>query len=514
MAETRSSSRRSVGRGTAVDSETVVDSNAASLTPLFGLGGLPADQGSKHVERLQARTQIASKWDFMDSRVKRAFPPLTRSAVEAHAAAAAREEARMSQPRLLLIDDEPALAEFLATAAEDCGFVPRHHLARRGIPRANSSPMRPDMVALDLGMPGMDGVELLRFLAEQDYRSPVLIVSGFDRRVLESAFRLGEALGLDMVGPLEKPVRLEELESDAGPAAGDDGSVTRKSDKALVAALARALEEQQLRMAYQPKVSLRDGSLMRVEALVRWDDPELGAVEPSLFIPLAEQHGLIDDLTLWGLRTILRQWVDWRDDGLDTSIAFNISALSLQHLDFPDLVERMCRALDVPTDRLVLELTEGATQPLVKLMDTLTRFRIKGIGLAIDDFGTGYSSLMQLRQLPFSEVKIDQAFVADVHRSRDCRLIIRGITDLAHGLGLIATAEGVETVEQLRAVQELGCDLVQGYLISPPMEPRQLKAWKQEFRSALAVADGRRQSRFMERCRSGCPGPAVGRARN
>jgi len=258
--------------------------------------------------------------------------------------------------------------------------------------------------------------------------------------------------------------------------------VTKRSDKVIVAELSRALEDQQLRMVYQPKVSLRDGGLMRVEALVRWDDPHLGTVEPSHFIPLAEQHGLIDDLTLWGLRTILRQWVDWRDDGLDTSIAFNISALSLQHLDFPDLVERMCRALEVPTDRLVLELTEGATQPLVKLMDTLTRFRIKGIGLAIDDFGTGYSSLMQLRQLPFSEVKIDQAFVADVHRSRDCRLIVRGITDLAHGLGLIATAEGVETVEQLRAVQELGCDLVQGYLVSPPMDPDQLKTWKQEFR--------------------------------
>ena len=224
-------------------------------------------------------------------------------------------------------------------------------------------------------------------------------------------------------------------------------------------------------MVYQPKVSLRDGSLSGVEALVRWDDPDLGPVEPSHFVPLAEEHGLIDELTQWGLRTILKQWLDWRDDGLDTCIAFNISALSLQHLDFPDLVERMCRALGVPTDRLVLELTEGATQPLVKLMDTLTRFRIKGIGLAIDDFGTGYSSLMQLRQLPFTEVKIDQAFVADVDRSRDSRLIIQAVTDLAHGLGLIATAEGVETLDQLRIVRELGCDFVQGYLISAPMEP-------------------------------------------
>ena len=118
----------------------------------------------------------------------------------------------MAQPRLLLIDDEPALAQFLATAAEDCGFEPLI-TSRDEDFRAQFLAVRPEMVALDLGMPGMDGVELLRFLSGEDYRSPVLIVSGFDRRVLESAFRLGEALGLTMVGPLEKPVRLEVMES-------------------------------------------------------------------------------------------------------------------------------------------------------------------------------------------------------------------------------------------------------------------------------------------------------------
>ena len=258
--------------------------------------------------------------------------------------------------------------------------------------------------------------------------------------------------------------------------------MSRKTNGRLLAGFRRALEEQRLKMVYQPKVGMREGSLTRVEALVRWDDPELGPVEPSRFVPLAEEHGLIDDLTQWGLRTILRQWLDWREEGIDTHLAFNISALSLQHLDFPDLVERMCRALEVPTDRLVLELTEGATQPLIKLMDTLTRFRIKGIGLAIDDFGTGYSTLMQLRHLPFTEVKIDQAFVRDIDRSRDCRVIVQTIVELAHGLGLTATAEGVETVEQLRIVHELGCDLVQGYLIAQPLEPGKLKQWRDEFR--------------------------------
>jgi EAL domain-containing protein (putative c-di-GMP-specific phosphodiesterase class I) len=199
-------------------------------------------------------------------------------------------------------------------------------------------------------------------------------------------------------------------------------------------------------------------------------------------VPLAEKHGLIDPLTEWGLRETLRQWGVWRSQGLETRLAFNISAVSLQRLEFPDLVEGMCREMGVPTDRLVLELTEGATQPLVRLMDTLTRFRIKGMGLAIDDFGTGYSSLMQLRQLPFTEVKIDRCFIADLPAAHDSRLIVRTVTELAHGLGLVATAEGVETIDQLRAVRELGCDVAQGYLISPPLPPEELLGWKSAFK--------------------------------
>jgi EAL domain-containing protein (putative c-di-GMP-specific phosphodiesterase class I) len=255
-----------------------------------------------------------------------------------------------------------------------------------------------------------------------------------------------------------------------------------QGDIGLLDGLERALINGRLRMVYQPKVSLRTGELKRVEALVRWDDPELGAVPPSRFVPLAEKHGLIDELTQWGLRTTLRQWLSWRDDGLDTCLAFNISALSLDHLDFPDLVERMCRSLEVPTDRLVLELTEGATQPLVKLMDTLTRFRIKGIGLAIDDFGVGYSTLMQLRQLPFTEIKIDRFFVDDAPSSKDSALIVKSIIDLARGLGLTVTAEGVETEEQLRLLRDLGCDVAQGYFVAQPLEPDQLKGWIDEWR--------------------------------
>ena len=253
--------------------------------------------------------------------------------------------------------------------------------------------------------------------------------------------------------------------------------MTGPAELHLLEGFERALINHRLFMAYQPKVAAADGRLVRVEALVRWDDPKLGMVGPSRFVPLAERHGLIDQLTQWGLRTSLRQWRSWQASGVDTALAFNISALSLEHLDFPDLVERMCRGLDVPTDRLVLELTEGATQPLIKLMDTLTRFRIKGIGLAIDDFGTGYSSLIQLRQLPFTDVKIERLFIQDLAQSRDSRTIVKAIIDLAHGLGLSATAEGVETPEQLAILRDFGCDIIQGYLIAQPLAPEELGAW-------------------------------------
>jgi len=274
------------------------------------------------------------------------------------------------------------------------------------------------------------------------------------------------------------------------------------ADLGLLDGFERALINNRLHMVYQPKVGLADGRLRRVEAVVRWEDPVFGAVAPSRFVPLAERHGLIDPLTQWGLRTTLRQWLKWCDEGRDTHIAFNISALSLQHLDFPDLVERMCRALEVPLDRLVLELTEGATQPLVKLMDTLTRFRIKGIGLALDDFGTGFSSLMQLRQLPFTEVKIDRFFVRDMTTSEDSLLIVKATIDLAHGLGMSATAEGIETEEQARMLRELGCDVGQGFWIAEPLEPERLDEWEHEFVERWqAVIDAQPEKRPPKRAR-------------
>lgn len=246
---------------------------------------------------------------------------------------------------------------------------------------------------------------------------------------------------------------------------------------ALLAALRRAVDEDAIGLAYQPKLALASGRLIGVEALSRWNDPALGVQEPGAFIELAEQHGLIGALTDAQVRTALRQWRAWRDEGLVLGVAVNISPLLLGDLEFPDRLQALCQEQDVPCEHLTIELTEGATQHVVHLMDTLTRLRIKGIRAAIDDFGTGYSSLLQLRQLPFNELKVDRWFVDDAMRSGESALIIKSIIDLAHALGLIVTAEGIETVEQYDLLAGYGCNQGQGALFAMPMAGAELAPW-------------------------------------
>ncbi len=249
------------------------------------------------------------------------------------------------------------------------------------------------------------------------------------------------------------------------------------SENELATALQLAVERGELSLLYQPKIEFETGSVVGVEALTRWQHATSGPIDPSTFIPLAERSGIIDSLTDWVLDTALKQWVAWRDQGVMMNIAVNVSALTLRNVDFPDLLQRRCQMEGVPCEQVTVELTEGATQHVVRLLDTLTRFRLKGIKVALDDFGTGYSSLLQLRQLPFSELKIDQCFVEDMVTASESRLIVKSVIDLAHALGLTAVAEGVESVEALELLAQMGCDQVQGYFIARPMQASELVPW-------------------------------------
>lgn len=269
-----------------------------------------------------------------------------------------------------------------------------------------------------------------------------------------------------------------------------------------LAAVEQAAATGQLYLMYQPKLDLRTAAITGVEALARWQHSRRGEISPVDFVPAIERSGLIDWFSAWVLSTAARQWAEWCAKGLDLELAVNISALNLRHVSFPDSVTGICVAEGVPQERLTLELTEGATQDATKLMDTVSRFRLKGIGISLDDFGTGYGSLVQLRSLPFTELKIDRCFVADLLISADSRAITRGLIGMAHEIGLIVTAEGVEDHDTLAALQAFGCDKAQGFLIARPMTGDRLPLWvsnwgtrprpspmdQPEFRAAIAAA--------------------------
>lgn len=241
--------------------------------------------------------------------------------------------------------------------------------------------------------------------------------------------------------------------------------------------LEKAVAAGHLFLVYQPKLELRTGRIIGVEALARWQDAHRGMFEPMTFIPLVEAAGLIDWFSEWALASALSQWLAWQAKGLDLEMAVNISALNLEHVSFPDMVSRLCSAAGVDPDRLTLELTEGSSQEATRLMDTISRFRLKGIGISLDDFGTGFGSLVQLRKLPFTELKIDRAFVGDLLTSTHSRAITRALINLAHELGLKVTAEGVEDHRTLERLTVFGCDMAQGYFIARPMLGDQLSTW-------------------------------------
>lgn len=258
--------------------------------------------------------------------------------------------------------------------------------------------------------------------------------------------------------------------------AGCDCETTRHFT--LVTELRRALEQRQLHLEYQPQMELATGRISGVEALARWTHPTLGAVSPAEFIDVAEQSGLIGPLTEWVVRDALRQARVWLDDGIDLHIAVNISQRSLDDPTFePFLLEALAEA-GVDPARLQLEFTETTlVEHAADAAAMLQRLRAHGVQLSIDEFGTGHSSMLQLRALPFGEVKIDRSFVADLCASRESEEIVRFLVDLAHHLGTRVVAEGVETAHGLAAAQHLGCDVAQGVAISAALSAHALGPW-------------------------------------
>jgi EAL domain-containing protein (putative c-di-GMP-specific phosphodiesterase class I)/ActR/RegA family two-component response regulator len=387
----------------------------------------------------------------------------------------------LAPSRLLIIDDDGAFCRFVKKVAVALGF----EVTATDNPDEFKSIARtwsPTLVMLDLNMPGCDGVELLRHLSVSQCLAHVVVASGLDDRTIEAVTRLGTERGLKMAGTLAKPVGLQALRDLLTKFAAID-------TETLAGELATAIKDGQLFLQYQPKLDCRSGRMSAVEALVRWRHPTRGIVPPDQFIGLAEANGLIDPLTEWVVSTAARQAAAWQGQGVLLDVAVNISAKNTRDLDLPDRLVELCHAAGTPPQHLILELTEtGAMRDAVQMMDVLTRLRVKGFRLSIDDFGTGYSSLVQLQRMPFTELKIDRSFVMQMMRSKDCRVIVEIVIDLARKLGLQSIAEGVENQAILDELIRLGCDGAQGYHLSRPVDAARVAQIVGEFPAPARTA--------------------------
>ncbi len=391
----------------------------------------------------------------------------------------------MRTAQVLVLDDEAAVGSLVARVATRLGFevsVTRESAAfRRRYSRAN-----PTVILLDLNLPDVDGIEILRYLAKQNCKSQIVLISGSDEKVINTAKRLGQAQGLNVVGTLRKPFAVGSLRSELDRArencdAANDAGTRQNRRASPEAQLRQAISNDELVVHYQPKVEVCSKRVLGVEALVRWQHPRRGLLPPFEFLPLAEQTDLIVPLSQWVLRRAVRQGTDWQRIGLDLTIAVNIPAQGLTDLTLPEQIIAVLDEEGLPGSRLVLEVTEtGAMKDVVSAMDILSRLRLRGIELSIDDFGTGYSSLAKLQKMPFGELKIDRSFVSDVHVNDDSRVIVQIIIDLAHNLGMKVVAEGVETEEVWDRLRSWGCDIVQGYYVCRPIPAGEFQAWHRE----------------------------------
>ena len=388
--------------------------------------------------------------------------------------------------RTLVIDDESFVLKLLARQLANLGFTDVTTLlcASEALVLLEEDNTI-GLILCDLQMPKMDGIEFVRHLMRINYRGGLVLVSGEDERILQTAEKLACAHKLNVLGALHKPVSPEQLLKVL------ENHVPEPQDIAISGAphhtydadaLLRAITTGELVNYYQPKVEIASGTLVGVETLVRWQHPEDGLVFPDQFLPAVETLGLIDDLTWTVLSSALRQSRQWQDAGLSLHVAVNVSMKNLAVLDFPDRIAHASMQAGVPLTSLVLEITESQLMKnRVAAMDIVTRLRLKRIGLSIDDFGTGHSSLAQLRDIPFDELKMDQGFVHGAHKDASLQAIIESNLDLARHLGMTTVAEGIEDRADWDFLRAAGCNIAQGYFIARPMPADKLADWMADW---------------------------------
>jgi EAL domain-containing protein (putative c-di-GMP-specific phosphodiesterase class I)/CheY-like chemotaxis protein len=391
-------------------------------------------------------------------------------------------------PLLIALDDEEEIASLIAAIGTRAGFAATG-LTSQAAFRQQLEEKHPDIIVLDLQMPGGDGVRTLRFLSEANVRAGIFLITGMDERTIASAEQYGLGKGLKMLGTLQKPFDPDQLLQHFERAHAALRPLTALD-------LEQAIEKGELLVYYQPTVRrFADNSwdIAAVEALLRWNHPIRGLLTPDAFLSMGEKHGLMRAMTDFVIQRGVQQLKGWQAMRLNIGLRINIAATLIADIDFPDRLEATLAEHSIEPEALTLEVTETAMlEQRPDTFDILTRLRIKNINLAIDDFGIGYSSLTQLFRMPFNEMKIDKSLVLRVTESKEASIMVDALVSLAHKLNLTVCAEGVENEATLAFLGTVACDCAQGYYVSPPVTaqemPKVIMRWDQKQHRRIAEA--------------------------
>lgn len=382
--------------------------------------------------------------------------------------------------RILVLDDEPFILKLTGRMLANLGFthVTLCESGALALQYIDAPTGTPELILCDLNMPQMDGIEFMRKLTEHGYAGSLILMSGEDQRALQATEKLAQAHGISVLGTLHKPVAPLSL-SDMVARWTPTRRKPRTLRKTYGAGRVRdAIGNGELLNYFQPQIAVATGQMVGMECLVRWRHPQDGMVFPDQFVGVAEEHGLIDDLTRVVIASALAQLRHWRDINLVPRMAINVSMDNLSSLNFVDFVTEQVAAAGVWPQDIVFEITESRLmQDLRAPLEVLTRLRLKRFRLSIDDFGTGHSSLAQLRDVPFDELKIDRSFVRGAATKETTRAIYDASLGLAKQLDMDTVAEGVEDRADWDLLRRTGCSLAQGYFICRPMPAEDLSGW-------------------------------------
>lgn len=386
-----------------------------------------------------------------------------------------------STRRLLVLDDENDVAATICMIAATAGYD-TDHTDDPDVFLERIDSWAPTHVIVDLKLGGRDGIDVIHQLARMDCGTALIIASGLGGRILDSAARAAAENGLQLLGSLAKPFSrsalLDLLAADVSRSTSPETSSSSSSQaNTNVRQLADALHAKELTAYFQPKISCANGDVLGFECLARWPQQDGSIVLPDSFISLAEETGLIHELSKQVYDYALANLAS-RAQGIGLKLALNLSLHNLNDKTFPNWLLEKCQEHGVEPEQVILEVTETASMnnPLT-ILENLTQFRIRGFHLSIDDFGVGYSSLVQLARLPFSELKIDQMFVKTLANSEESQKIVKSVVSLGHSMGLNVVAEGVEDLWALEFLHHIGCNEAQGYFIARPMDNLAATAW-------------------------------------